>query len=434
MEKFKIAIIGAGSTYTPELMEGIIKHELNGDLPITEIDLMDIEDRKLSIVGGLCQRMVAHAGLDTKVLLTKDLDKAITGARFVMAQIRVGKLPARLLDERIPLKYGLLGQETNGIGGFFKGMRTIPAIMNIVHHMERLCPDAWLINFSNPSGMIAQAVLNATKIRMLGLCNVPINTIDSLKEKMGLSDEAFIEYVGLNHLAWVTSIMDQGHDRLKEALDAGVNSATMQNIPGQGFSKELIATVGAIPTCYLEYYYHRDHKYQLASTAERCRAEVCMDIEEQLLDIYAQPTQYTKPALLAKRGGARYSEVAINLVDAIYNDRNNIQVVNCLNHGAISFMEDTDAIEISARVGRDGATPIPTTCTNEHIAEIMKTVKAYERHAVKAALTGSKDEAMRALMINPLVFDYDKAYACFNEMLEANRTYLPEFFADGHIG
>lgn len=430
MEKFKVCIIGAGSTYTPELMEGIINHELNGDLPITDIYLMDIEDRKLSIVGGLCQRMVEHAGIKANVVLTKDLDEAIKDCRFVMAQIRVGKLPARLLDERIPLKYGLIGQETNGIGGFFKGMRTIPAIMNIVHHMEKLCPDAWLINFSNPSGMITECVLNNTKIKMLGLCNVPINTIDSIKTKMHLSDKAFIEYIGLNHLAWITKIEDNGKDYLSEALDSGLNSAVMANIPGQGFSKELIKTVGAIPTCYLEYYYHKDHKYQNAASVERCRAEVCMDIEEQLLKIYSEPTQYTKPELLSKRGGARYSEVAINLVDAIYNDRQNIQVVNCLNQGAISFMDDTDAVEISAIVGKDGAKPIKSDCHNKHIEELMKTIKAYEKHAVKAALTGDKDEALRALMINPLVFDYDKAYACFNEMLEADKPYLPEFFPE----
>ena len=176
MKKLKIAIIGAGSTYTPELMEGIINKK--DSLPVRKLYLMDIDERKLSIVGGLCQRMVEHAGLDLEVVLTMNLDEALEGASFVCAQIRVGKLPARVLDEKIPLKYGLIGQETNGVGGFFKGMRTIPEIMKIVHKMEEICPDAWLINFSNPSGMIAEAVLNNSKIKMMGLCNVPINTID----------------------------------------------------------------------------------------------------------------------------------------------------------------------------------------------------------------------------------------------------------------
>ena len=258
MEKeLKITIIGAGSTYTPELIEGIINK--NATLPCKHLYLMDIEDRKLNIVGGLGQRMIEAAGIDCEVVLTKDLDKALEGADFVLAQIRVGKLPARVLDERIPLKYDLIGQETNGIGGFFKGMRTIPAIMNIVRRMEELCPDAWLINFSNPSGMIAEAVLNNSKIKMMGLCNVPINTIDGIKKNMKLPN-AYVEYLGLNHLAWVTGIKDEGIDYLEKAIEEGLNGAVMQNIPASGFSHELIKTVGAIPTCYLEYYYYKDQK------------------------------------------------------------------------------------------------------------------------------------------------------------------------------
>ncbi len=423
--ELKIAIIGAGSTYTPELIEGIINK--NATLPLKHLYLMDIEDRKLNIVGGLCKRMIEHAKIDCEVILTKDLDEAITGADFVLAQIRVGKLPARLLDERIPLKYDLIGQETNGIGGFFKGMRTIPAIMNIVHRMEELCPEAWLINFSNPSGMIAEAVLNNSKIKMMGLCNVPINTIDGIRKKMELPN-AYIEYVGLNHLAWITGIRDNGVDYLEKAINEGLNGAVMQNIPASGFSHELIKTVGAIPTCYLEYYYFKDGKLQKAKEVEKCRAEVCMEIEEQLLDIYSNAELHVKPELLSKRGGARYSEVAINLVNSIYNDTNDIQVVNVKNNGAIPFMDDDDVVEVCAHIGKDGAKVIKTNCHNKHIEEIMKMMKAYEKHAVNAALTGDEDEAMRALLINPLVFDYHKAKPCFDELKEAHKEYLPQFY------
>ena len=256
----KICIIGAGSTYTPELVEGIINKR--DTLPVTHLVFMDIDERKLNIVGSLCQRMIEAAGLPCKTrLVLNDYETALKGADFVLAQIRVGKLPARVKDEKIPLKYNLIGQETCGIGGMFKGLRTIPVMMNIVKLMEKHCPDAWLINFSNPSGMIAEAVLNNTKIKMMGLCNVPINTIESLKKKMELPN-AEIEYIGLNHLAWVTAIRQDGKDYLQEAINAGINSEVMKNIPASGFTQDLIKTVGAIPTCYLEYYYYKEYKYK----------------------------------------------------------------------------------------------------------------------------------------------------------------------------
>ena len=421
----KIAIIGSGSTYTPELIEGLINRK--DSLPLDELYLMDIDDRKRTIVGGLGQRMIAAVGMNTKVVLTDNLDEALKGASFVLAQIRVGKLPARILDEKIPVKYGMIGQETNGIGGFFKGMRTIPEILKITKKMEEHCPDAWLINFSNPSGMIAEAVLNNSPIKMMGLCNVPINSVDSVKKQLNLPKEAYVEYLGLNHLAWITKVEHEGKDFLQEAMEAGLNSATMKNIPTLGFSKEEIKTVGAIPTCYLEYYYHRDDKLKHCLENEKCRGETCLEIEENLLEIYSNAELHVKPELLSKRGGSRYSEAAINLVDAIYNDKQEVHVVNILNKGAIPFMDDNDAVEVNAIIGKNGATPIMTNYQNKHIEELMKTIKAYEKHAVKAALTGNVDEALQALMINPLVFDAHKARNCFNELAIAHKQYLPQF-------
>lgn len=423
----KIAIIGAGSTYTPELIEGLINKR--DSLPVKELYLMDIDERKLNIVGGLAKRMIEAADMDVNVVSTDDLDGSLINADFVLVQIRVGKLPARILDEKIPLKYGLIGQETNGIGGFFKGMRTIPVMIDIAKRMEKLCPDAWLINFSNPSGMIAQALLTHTKIKTMGLCNVPINMISSVKQKLGL-ENAEVEYVGLNHLTWITSIKHNGKDYLQEAIEQGINSEAMKNIPASGFTLELIKTVGAIPSSYLEYYYYRDAKLEHALKQEKSRGEVCLEIEEELLKIYEDSKLHTKPALLSKRGGARYSEAAINLVDSIYNDKRDIQVVNILNQGAIDFMRDDDVVEISAIIGKDGATPIKANFKNEHIKEYMLLMKAYERHAVQAAITGDDDEAMRALLINPLVLDYKKAYPCYLELKEAHKQYLPQFFKE----
>ncbi|MGB8451601.1 MAG: 6-phospho-beta-glucosidase [Anaerocolumna sp.] len=425
MSNLKITIIGAGSTYTPELAEGIILRAAS--LPVSEIALMDIDTRKLNIVGGLCKRMIEKAGLKTEVILTENLEEALEHADFVLTQIRVGKLACRVLDEKIPLKYGLIGQETTGIGGFFKALRTIPALLEITKHMERICPEAWLINFSNPSGILAQALQNYTKIKTIGLCNVPINMISGVEQVLGETD-LDIEYVGLNHLSYITGVKKGDKDLFREVLAQGTGGQGMKNIPLQGFSSELIHTIGAIPSSYLEYFYYKDDKLKHLLEEEKCRGEVCMDIEERLLTLYKEESLSVKPKELESRGGARYSEAAISLVDAIYNDKQEVHVVNILNQGALEFMADDDAVEISAVIGKNGVTPIPVRgFKNQHVMELMQTVKAYERHTVLAAINGDGDEAMKALLIHPLVGDYNKAKLCFEEMKEAHKAYLPQF-------
>ena len=420
----KLCIIGAGSTYTPELIEGIIaKHKT---LPVTEISLMDIDERKLSIVGGLAKRMVDSSGIDCQVKLTMSYEEALRNARFVMVQIRVGKLLARVLDEKIPLKYNMIGQETCGIGGMFKAFRTIPVMLEIVKMMEKLCPDAWLINFTNPSGLVAQALLNHTKVKMIGLCNVPLNMIDSIKKRMGLED-AEVEYVGLNPLSYVTSIKYQGKDYLQDALSQGVNSEAMKNIPASGFTSEQIQAIGAIPSSYLEYYYFPAQKLQKLLNTPKTRGEVCIELEEELLDLYSQQELHEKPVQLSKRGGARYSEVAINLINAIYNNLQEVHVVNVLNNGALDFLADDDVIEISAIIGKDGAKPIKANVANQHVIEYIQMIKAYERHVVNAALSGDKLEAMRGALMNPLTSDLKNFSTCFDEMVQAHKKYLPQF-------
>jgi 6-phospho-beta-glucosidase len=428
MRQLKIAIIGAGSTYTPELIEGVINRSTS--LPVTELVLMDIDERKLNIVGGLCRRMVEKAGIKVSFKITMDLTEALRDADFVLAQIRVGKLPCRILDEKIPLKYGLIGQETTGIGGFFKALRTIPVMLEIAKQMEALCPQAWLINFSNPSGILAQALQNHTKIKSLGLCNVPINMFAGVEQSLDRSD-LDIEYVGLNHLSFITGIKQQGKDLLQEALSQGVQGQGMKNIPLQGFSTELIQTIGAIPSSYLEYFYYRDDKLKHLMEEKQCRGEVCVEIEERLLEQYQQETLADKPKELEKRGGARYSEAAISLVDAIYNDKQEVHVVNVLNQGALNFMAGDDTVEVAAVIGKSGAVPVPIHhFSNTHVMELMKTVKAYERHTVKAAMDGDDDEAIKALLIHPLIGDYNKAKQCYEEMKLAHRAYLPCFFTN----
>jgi len=425
--RLKIAIIGSGSTYTPELIEGMIKRK--DVLPIDELVLMDIDDRKLKIVGSLCERMIQAANLSCRVVMTQNLDEALRDASFVLAQIRVGKLPARVIDESIPLKYDLIGQETCGIGGFFKAMRTIPVMLHIAERMQELCPDAWLINFSNPAGIVTEAMLNHSKVKMLGLCNVPFNMFKSIRETLQL-ERANFTYIGLNHLSWITSIEQDGKDYLKTALEMGLNSEAMKNIPSSGFSKDIIQMVGAIPSSYLEYYYFKEKKLKLLKESELTRGQKCMQIEEELLNIYMDAELHTKPELLSTRGGANYSEVAISLVDAIYNDKQEIHVVNLLNNGALDFMEDTDAVEVCAVVGKNGAVPLQVSdFHNQHIIDYMRMVKAYERETVAAAVHGDEDAAMRALLMNPLVGDYDAAYHCFGELKAAHKADLPQFFA-----
>lgn len=425
MHKLKIAIIGAGSTYTPELIEGIILR--SSSLPVTELVLMDIDKPKLEIVGGLCRRMIEKAGLNIRFSLTLELVPALDDSDFVLSQIRVGKLPCRIMDEKIPLKYGLIGQETTGIGGFFKALRTIPAMLEITREMERLCPEAWLINFSNPSGILAEALQKYSRIKTLGLCNVPINMFAEVEQTLG-EKQLDIQYVGLNHLSFITGIRKGDRELLTEALKQGVHGQGMKNIPLQGFSAELIKMIGAIPSSYLEYYYYRDDKLKHLMEEKKCRGEICMEIEEQLLALYQQEELREKPKELEKRGGARYSEAAISLVDAIYNDKQEIHVVNVRNQGALEFMEDEDTVEIPAVIGRCGAKPIPVrNFNNQHVIDLMRTVKAYERHTVNAAVNGDDEEAMKALLIHPLVGDYHKAKQCYEEMKQVHKEYLPQF-------
>ncbi|MDL2319260.1 6-phospho-beta-glucosidase [Eubacteriales bacterium OttesenSCG-928-A19] len=425
----KLAVIGAGSTYTPELVDGLLTRR--DIFPVEELVLMDIDERKLRIVGGLAQRMAAHAGGAMRVRLTMALDNALAGADFVMAQLRVGKLPARHLDESIPLKYGLIGQETTGIGGFFKGLRTIPVMLDIAAHMEALCPDAWLISFTNPSGMVAEALLRHTGVRMMGLCNVPIAMLRSAREAVG-DEAAEVETVGLNHLSWITSVRTQGREALPELLEKGYAGTRPANLPKSEFDPECLRAACGIPNGYLLYYYDRVKRLAKLQAAEKTRAQECMEIEEELLSMYSDEGLYVKPALLDKRGGHLYSEAAVSLAEAIYNDSGATHTVNVQNGGVLPCLDADEVAEIACRIGKDGARPIPVRATGSlHMADLIRTVKAYERMAVQAAITGDREVALAALMTHPLVGDFDQGRACFDALLAAHREYLPQFFVKG---
>lgn len=425
MKEITVAVIGSGSTYCPELVDGFIK--ARDSLKLKKISFMDIDERKRTIVGSLCVRMLENAGIDCEILLTDNLDEALVGADFVVTQIRVGKLPARHLDETIPIKYDLIGQETTGIGGFFKALRTIPVIKNICNRIEAICPDAWLINFTNPSGIISEFILNNTNVKSIGLCNVPINMIDDTKEISG--EDSDITYVGLNHLSWITSVKKDGKELLPEMIKTGFSPKVMENIKDDGFTLECLSTIQAVPSSYLQYFYGRAAKLEHLKSDEKSRAQVCMDIEEQLLEIYSNDEIVVKPALLDKRGGHKYSLAAVSLIDSIANDKRNVQIVNIKNGKTLPFLEEDDIVEIAAVIGKDGATPVKVDeIKNDHIISLMRVVKSYEKYAVEAGVTGSQEASLNALLIHPLVGDWDKALNCFNEMKEAHKQYLPQFF------
>ena len=423
----KIAVIGAGSTYTPELIEGIIERRDN--LPVGSIALMDIGRERLEVVGGLARRQLDKSGLDCELILTNDMDRALDGASFVLSQIRAGRMAARIRDEKIPLKYGLLGQETTGAGGFMNALRTTPIIMDIAERMKRVAAGgAWMINFSNPSGIIAEAVLNYAGINMIGLCNCPINMVKDIADTLGTSDFDY-EYVGLNHLSWITSVVMRGQKENLVPSLLGNTGAKMKNIPDIEFEPALLRAVPYIPSSYLSYYYARGAQVDKCLKAEKSRGEICLDIEAKLVEQYTNPELNVKPPELSQRGGALYSTAAISAVESIAGDKKELHVVAAKNEGAIPFMADDDVVEVLCEMGKDGVVPQPVYEYNDVVAGLMQAVKAYEKLAVRAALEGDRDIALAAMMVHPLIGDYAKAAPLLEEMLEANKEFVPRFFS-----
>ncbi|MCL2461358.1 MAG: 6-phospho-beta-glucosidase [Defluviitaleaceae bacterium] len=426
MRKLKVAVIGAGSTYTPELVNGFLTRK--DTLAVDSFYMMDIDQEKNRIVSGLAGRMIAASGIGAALRLTGSLEEAVEGADYVIGQVRVGRLDARVLDERIPLKYNLLGQETTGVGGYFNGLRTIPVIKNVADTMEKLAPKAWLINFSNPSGIVAQMLSDVSPIRSIGLCNGPVNTIRFVKAFLPEGTKEFdVEYVGLNHLAWLTGILADGKNILPGLWD----DERLWKINEKTYGAEFMRAIGGIPSGYLNYYYSREETVKHCQELEKTRGEVCKEIEAELLKLYQDPNLVTKPAELDKRGGAMYSEAAVSLIDAIENDKDEMHIVNVKNQGALPFLSPCDVAEVRCMVGKDGPKPIPIRegYVNAHMVGIIQAVKIYERLAVKAGLTGDYDAGLLALLNHPLVGDYPKAKAVYDEMLAAHAKYLPQFAA-----
>lgn len=428
----KIAVIGGGSSYTPELMEGIINHK--DSLPVTEVVLIDIPEgqEKVSINTAFAKRMAEKAGLPISVRYTLDRREGLKDASFVIAQIRVGGLDAREKDERIPLKYDVIGQETTGPGGFFKALRTIPVMLSICRDMEEVCKDAWLINFTNPSGIITEAILKNTKVKCIGLCNVSINMRYDAAERLSVSpDELDCRFIGLNHLSVMNHAYYQGKDRILDAVSIENTESVVKNIQKDAEMDAVAKELGCLLSPYMQYFYTEkealQHEKMEAIGLTGTRAAQVKEVEKNLFECYKDINLREKPAALAKRGGARYSMAAICLIDSIYNDTNDVQVVDVFNNGIIPQLPDDVVIEVNCRIGRNGAAPLASDVPAS-VLGLIGQVKAYEEYTIEAAITGDRNKALIALLNNPLIHDVRDAKGILNELLEAHRAYLPAFF------
>ena len=439
MEKkpVKIVTIGGGSSYTPELMEGFIKRY--DQLPIKEIWLVDIEDgkEKMEIVGAMAQRMWDASPYDVKVHMTLDRREALKDADFVTTQFRVGLLNARVKDERIPLSYGMLGQETNGAGGIFKAFRTIPVILSIVEDMKELCPNAWLINFTNPSGMVTEAVLRYGKWeKIIGLCNVPVGAMMAEPETIGKTvDKLIYKFAGLNHFHWHRVFDINGNEVTQDIINAmyeGKDGGIPANIHDVPFFKEQLDTMGMLPCGYHRYYYRQEE--MLAHLIEEyndpnkgTRAQQVKQTEEELFELYKNPNLDHKPEQLAKRGGAHYSDAACETIASIYSNANTHIVVTTKNNGAVPDLPADCAVEVSSYIGACGALPISFGSFQPAEKGWLQLMKNMELCVEEAAVTGDYGLALQAFIMNPQIPAGASAKKVLDELLLAHKKYLPQF-------
>ena len=432
----KIVTLGGGSSYTPELIEGfILRHD---HLPVKELWLVDVEEgrEKLEIVTNLARRMVKKANVSMEIFSTINRREALPGADFVTTQMRVGLIDSRIKDERIPNSLGIIGQETNGAGGFFKALRTVPVILDIVKDIQELCPNGWMLNFTNPAGVVSEAIVRYTDYKKsIGLCNVPIGMANGFAKMLDVDlSRIRMEIQGSNHFIFATDIYLDGISVLDEIMGkyAGSNpDLSMKNIHGMDFSKALIGGLGAIPCPYHNYYFFTKEQLeiQIKEYEEgKVRGEVVKNLEEELFQLYKDENLAIKPKQLESRGGALYSDAACNLVSSIYNNRCDIQYVNIKNNGTITDLPVDCVIEAACVITSDGPKPLTLGNLKPQIAGLVQHMKTYERMAVKAAVEGGRANAIAALNLNPLIQSDTDANRVFDALYEAHKKYLPQNF------
>lgn len=423
-EGIKIAVIGGASAYTPELIDGLIRSRSR--LPLASLTLMDIYGERLKVVGGMAQRMFDHANYPLTVELTTDRAHALQGADFVVCQIRVGGMTARLNDETIPPRYGVIGQETVGPGGITSALRTIPVMLEIARDVERICPDAWFLNFTNPSGVITETLLTQTRVKAIGLCNIPTDMHLGIAELcFAPFDAVQIDYFGINHLSWIRDVHVNGVSKMDTVLETYIELMNQDDDPL--FDARLLETIGMIPSYYLSYYYNRNRMLNEQLHGGKSRAERVFEIEQALLSLYADQATVEKPALLAERGGRHYSTVAVNLIAAIAENSGEQQILNVANGPTFSNFTPDSVIEVACKVDAQGAHPLPAAPIPAHVIGLMQTVKSSEKLTIEAAITGDQQTTLRALMTNPLVPSLAVARSLYAALLAENIDYLPQF-------
>ncbi|MEW1660388.1 6-phospho-beta-glucosidase [Streptomyces sp. NPDC093707] len=455
----KLAVVGGGSTYTPELIDGFAR--LRDVLPIAELVLIDPAAERLELIGGLARRIFAAQGHPGRITWTHDLDAGLDGADAVLLQLRVGGQAARNQDETWPLTCGCIGQETTGAGGLAKALRTVPIVLDIAERVRRRCPDAWIVDFTNPVGIVTRALLTHGH-KAVGLCNVAIGFQRKFARLLGVAPERVeLEHIGLNHLTWERAVRVDGVDVLPKLLaEHGDAVADDVRMP-----RALLDRLGVVPSYYLRYYYQHDAVVSELRTKPSRAAEVAA-LERQLLDLYADPALAEKPELLSRRGGAFYSEAAVALTSsllggggqggvrggvrsdvqgdaeghaqdrvprdgrdgavggAVGGARGDVQIVNTFNNGTLPFLPDDAVIEVPAAVGPRGASPLPLRPLAPLFAGLIGNVAAYEDLALEAALKGGRDRVFSALLAHPLIGQIDYAERLTDELIAHNREHL----------
>ncbi|MGW6278351.1 6-phospho-beta-glucosidase [Kribbella sp. NPDC055071] len=413
----KLTVVGGGSTYTPELVDGFAR--LRDTLPVSELVLVDPAADRLELVGGLARRIFAKQGHPGRVVTTSDLDAGIDGADAVLLQLRVGGQAARNEDETWPLECGCVGQETTGAGGLAKALRTVPVVLDIAERVRRTNPDAWIIDFTNPVGIVTRALLSHGH-KAVGLCNVAIGFQRRFARMLGVTPaEVSLDHVGLNHLTWERAVRVNGEDMLPKLLADHLDEvADDLHLPA-----DVVRQLGVVPSYYLRYYYQHDEVVQELLTQPSRASEVAA-LEKQLLEMYGDPQLDEKPALLEQRGGAYYSEAAVALASSLLNNTGDVQVVNTLNNGTFPFLADDAVIEVPATVGAEGATPEPVSALEPLYAGLVGHATAYEELALEAAVKGGSERVFEALLAHPLVGQISIARELTDRLLAHNKAYL----------
>jgi len=414
----KLAVIGGGSTYTPEVIDGIVR--LRDVLPVDHLVLHDTNEERLAIVGGFAQRMLARAAHTARLETTTRLDEAVEGADAVLVQIRVGGQAARMVDESVPLACGCVGQETTGYGGLAKALRTVPVVLEIADCVRERAPDAWIVDFTNPVGIVTKALLDAGH-RAVGLCSAAMVFQRHFAGLLDVAPERVeLDHVGLNHLTWEVGVRLDGGDVLPRLLDDHAERVARAT----GLPAGLVQRLGVVPSYYLHYFYEHDHVVE-EQRRSKSRAEEVSEIERELLHLYADETLDEKPELLQRRGGAGYSEAAVELVASLFGrGGEGRHVINLRNDGTLPFLADDAVIEVPARVGAGGVEPLPMPPLDPMHRGLVAHVSAYEDLALDAALHGGRERVFRALLAHPLVGQSEVAEKLADRMIDANRQYL----------